>query len=136
MPETTLDKTRTPDQLELGRRMVNTSFEIPLLVTNRLQQPGGRPPYQRARKRYLGGTVPFGWRVGEKGELVEVPEQQIAIQRMKEFRRAGRSLRSIAAEMAEAGHQLSHQGVKEIVGGGATGCDAATRLVKTAEPTR
>jgi putative DNA-invertase from lambdoid prophage Rac len=48
---------------------------------------------QRARKRYLGGTVPFGWRV-EKGELVEVPEQQMAIQRMKEFRRAGRSLRT------------------------------------------
>jgi DNA invertase Pin-like site-specific DNA recombinase len=67
---------------------------------------------QRARKRYLGGTVPFGWRVGEKGELVEVPEQQMAIQRMKEFRRAGRSLRSIAAEMAKTGHQLSHQGVK------------------------
>jgi hypothetical protein len=45
----------------------------------------------------------------------------MAIQRMKEFRRAGRSLRSIAAEMAKTGHQLSHQGVKEIVGGGPTG---------------
>src|SRR5215813_12426615 len=31
---------------------------------------------QRKRHRYLGGKLPFGWKVGPDGELVEVPEQQ------------------------------------------------------------
>src|SRR5580700_3672079 len=31
---------------------------------------------QRKRNRYLGGIVPFGWRIGEDGALVEAPEQQ------------------------------------------------------------
>jgi hypothetical protein len=31
---------------------------------------------QRSRGRYLGGTVPFGYRLGEGGELVGIPEQQ------------------------------------------------------------
>ena len=71
---------------------------------------------QRSRGRYLGGTVPFGWRVGAAGELVEVPEQRLAIRRMAEMRRGGASLRAIAAAMAEAGHRLSHEGVKKIIG--------------------
>jgi putative DNA-invertase from lambdoid prophage Rac len=71
---------------------------------------------QRARGRYLGGTVPFGWRVGDAGELVEVPEQRLAIRRMAEMRRGGASLRAIAAAMAGAGHRLSHEGVKKIIG--------------------
>jgi hypothetical protein len=71
---------------------------------------------KRARGRYLGGIVPFGWRLGDAGELVEVPEQQQAIQRMRELRRAGKPLRAIAGEMAAAGHQLSHAGVAKILG--------------------
>jgi putative DNA-invertase from lambdoid prophage Rac len=54
---------------------------------------------QKARNRYLGGTVPFGYAVGEAGDLVELPEQQAAIKRMIKLRRAGRSLRSIAVTM-------------------------------------
>ena len=34
---------------------------------------------QRARNRYLGGAVPFGWQVGEDGELIEDPKQQAAM---------------------------------------------------------
>jgi putative DNA-invertase from lambdoid prophage Rac len=41
---------------------------------------------QRSRGRYLGGTVPFGYRVGENGELVEIPEQQEAIRTMSPSR--------------------------------------------------
>jgi hypothetical protein len=41
---------------------------------------------QRKRQRYLGGIVPFGWRIGEDGALVE---QQRAIQRIVERRRKG-----------------------------------------------
>jgi hypothetical protein len=33
---------------------------------------------QRARDRYLGGIAPFGWCVGDDGELTEVPAQQAA----------------------------------------------------------
>jgi putative DNA-invertase from lambdoid prophage Rac len=70
---------------------------------------------QRARGRYLGGIVPFGWRIGDTGALVEVPEQQQAIRRMRELRQAGKTLRAIAFEMTEAGHQVSHAGVAKIL---------------------
>ena len=33
---------------------------------------------QRQRGRYLGGAVPWGYRVGEAGELMPIPEQQAA----------------------------------------------------------
>jgi DNA invertase Pin-like site-specific DNA recombinase len=70
---------------------------------------------QRARGRYLGGSVPFGWRLGETGELVEVPAEQEAIAQMVALRRQGLSLRGVAARMAAAGHQVTHAGVAKIV---------------------
>ena len=41
---------------------------------------------QRQRGRYLGGTAPWGDRVGDAGELVPVPEQQAALERMRQLR--------------------------------------------------
>ena len=38
---------------------------------------------QSQRGRFLGGTAPFGYRNGEAGDLVPVPEQQAAIRRMR-----------------------------------------------------
>src|SRR5207248_6676472 len=70
---------------------------------------------QRKRQRYLGGIVPFGWRIGEDGTLIEVPEQQLAIQRIFELRRNGLSLRAISASIAAEGVQLSHEGVKSVL---------------------
>ena len=70
---------------------------------------------QRARGRYLGGIVPFGYVVGAEGALEARPDQQAAIARMRDLRRAGGSLRFIAAEMRLAGHSLSHEGVKGIL---------------------
>jgi putative DNA-invertase from lambdoid prophage Rac len=70
---------------------------------------------QRKRQRYLGGIVPFGWRIGEDGALVEVPEQQRAIQRIIELRRAGLSLRSISTAIRKEGIRLSHEGVKNVL---------------------
>jgi putative DNA-invertase from lambdoid prophage Rac len=69
---------------------------------------------QRRRQRYLGGIVPFGWRV-ENGDLVEVPEQQAAITRARKMRAKGLSLRAISAALGENGIRLSHEGVKRIV---------------------
>lgn len=70
---------------------------------------------QKARGRYLGGIVPFGWQVGEDGELVEDDAQQTAIRRMVELRRAGQSLRAISDAMKAEGFNVSHEGVKKIV---------------------
>lgn len=70
---------------------------------------------QKARNRYLGGTVPFGWRLGDGGELVAHAPEQAAIHRMVESRRAGRSLRAIADEMKTEGFDLSHVGVKNVI---------------------
>src|SRR4051812_1708222 len=50
---------------------------------------------QKARNRYLGGREPFGWRVGDDGALIEIPEQQAAIQRMVEMRETGAPYRTI-----------------------------------------
>src|SRR6202012_5945003 len=65
---------------------------------------------QRTRGRYLGGVPPFGWRVGEDGQLVAVPEQQAALVRMRALRAEGSPLRAIAQQMAADGVRSSHAG--------------------------
>jgi DNA invertase Pin-like site-specific DNA recombinase len=79
---------------------------------------------QRARNRFLGGTVPYGWRVGDGGELVEVPEQKAVIQQILALRSQGLSLRAIAARLAELGVTVSHMAVQRIVNsdGSRIGC--------------
>ena len=67
---------------------------------------------QRQRGRYLGGKVPFGWRVGEDGALIEMPEQQWALKRMRRLRDQGLPLRAIADRMGAFGITISHMGVK------------------------
>jgi len=80
---------------------------------------------QRKRQRYLGGIVPFGWRTGEDGALVEVPEQQRVIQRIVELRRKGLSLRAISASIAADGVKLSHEGVKNVLAAASNRLDVA-----------
>jgi putative DNA-invertase from lambdoid prophage Rac len=75
---------------------------------------------QRKRQRYLGGIVPFGWRIGADGALIEEPGQQSAIKRIIELRRDGLSLRAISASIAAEGVKLSHEGVKKILAGAGT----------------
>jgi hypothetical protein len=66
---------------------------------DRLARHRDPPTNQRQRGRYLGGKPPFGWRVGEDGELVAVPEQQRALKRMREMRAKGLALQVIADKM-------------------------------------
>jgi putative DNA-invertase from lambdoid prophage Rac len=80
---------------------------------------------QRKRQRYLGGIVPFGWRIGDDGALVEAPEQQRAIQRIVELRRKGVSLRAISASIAADGVKLSHEGVKNVLAAAGNRLDVA-----------
>ena len=70
---------------------------------------------QKARGRYLGGRVPFGFRVGESGDLVEQEAEQEAIRAMVSMRAQGIALRPIAAAMAERGFRISHEAVKQVV---------------------
>jgi DNA invertase Pin-like site-specific DNA recombinase len=70
---------------------------------------------QRIRGRYLGGKVPWGWRADDRGELVPVPAQQLAIERMRALRAQGVSLRSVAEQMAAEGVRISHVGVKNTL---------------------
>jgi DNA invertase Pin-like site-specific DNA recombinase len=70
---------------------------------------------QRARGRYLGGKVPFGWRVGSEGELVEVEAEQEAIHEMKALRASGKPLRAISVAMKAKGINISHEGVAGVL---------------------
>jgi putative DNA-invertase from lambdoid prophage Rac len=70
---------------------------------------------QKARGRYLGGKVPFGYRVGNDGVLVEHEGEQEAIRAMVVMRGRGIALRPIAAAMAERGFRISHEAVKHAV---------------------
>jgi Resolvase, N terminal domain len=51
---------------------------------------------QKARGRYLGGKVPFGFRRGDGGELVPHEAEQEAIREMAALRAQGKALRAIA----------------------------------------
>jgi putative DNA-invertase from lambdoid prophage Rac len=67
---------------------------------------------QRARGRYLGGIMPFGYRRGEGGELVPVDAEQEAIREMVALRGQGKALRAIAEAMRAKGVRVSHEGVR------------------------
>jgi putative DNA-invertase from lambdoid prophage Rac len=67
---------------------------------------------QKARGRYLGGSIPFGYRLGDDGELVPHKAEQEAIREMFALKAQGRSLRVIAAEMQAKGCKVSHMAVQ------------------------
>ena len=77
---------------------------------------------QRARGRYLGGKVPFGYRV-EGGALVPVPEQQAAVKTILRLGRGTRnrkplSLRKITDEVrGRHGLEIGRMAVKRILDG-------------------
>ena len=73
---------------------------------------------QKARKRFLGGNRPFGYRVGDEGELVDDEAEQEAIREMVRLRLEERQpLRVVVEAMAAKGHKLSLQGVDNLVKG-------------------
>ena len=70
---------------------------------------------QKARGRYLGGIMPFGYRRGEHGELVLHEAEQAAIREMVALRAQGNALRAIAEAMQAKGFKISHEGVKGVL---------------------
>ena len=65
--------------------------------------------------RFLGGSVPFGYRVENK-LLVEVPEEQRAVREMRRLRKQGQSLRAIAEKVSEKlNRKIAHGTVKQVL---------------------
>jgi putative DNA-invertase from lambdoid prophage Rac len=70
---------------------------------------------QRQRGRYLGGKVPWGWKVGDAGDLLPEPTKRTALKQMRKMRAEGASLRAISDKMKAAGLSVTHQGVKNAL---------------------
>jgi putative DNA-invertase from lambdoid prophage Rac len=71
---------------------------------------------QKERNRFLGGTVPFGWKLADDGLLVEDAQAQAAIATMREARVTGGSLRYCAELVRERhGIEVSHMTVKRVL---------------------
>jgi hypothetical protein len=66
---------------------------------------------QKARGRSLGGSIQFGYRLGDDGALVPLEPEQEAIREMIALQSQGRSLRAIAAEMQAKGFMINHVSV-------------------------
>jgi putative DNA-invertase from lambdoid prophage Rac len=71
---------------------------------------------QRTRGRYLGGKVPFGFRVGSDGELVPDQDQQAAIRAARAMRQEGRPLRTIQASLDAQGHVIALSALHRVLG--------------------
>jgi putative DNA-invertase from lambdoid prophage Rac len=69
---------------------------------------------QKARGRFLGGSIPFGFRVVD-GELVADEHEHEAIREMVALKAQGKSLRIIAQEMGSKGFKISHETVAAIL---------------------
>ena len=69
---------------------------------------------QRERGRYLGGKVPFGFRV-DGAALVPHPEEQAVIRRAQEMRADGRTLRAIQAALREGGQAVSLDALHRVL---------------------
>lgn len=70
---------------------------------------------QKARGRYLGGKIPFGYRKGDEGQLIEHEGEQAAIAEMIALRAEGKALRAIAATLQAKGFRISHEGVAGVL---------------------
>jgi DNA invertase Pin-like site-specific DNA recombinase len=62
---------------------------------------------QKERGRYLGGRVPFGYRVGPDGDLVSDTAQQSAIETAHRLHGEGVAMRAILTALEADGHHLS-----------------------------
>jgi DNA invertase Pin-like site-specific DNA recombinase len=74
---------------------------------------------QKARGRYLGGTVPFGYGIeianGGVPVLAPLEGEQSAIQKALEMSAGGASLRKIAAALKADGYAISHAAVQRVL---------------------
>lgn len=72
---------------------------------------------QKNRGKYLGGPIPYGWMLGEEGELVPKPDEQRAIARVLQLREDNHSLRQIDKILKQEGLRSSYATVRRIAQG-------------------
>lgn len=72
---------------------------------------------QKKRGRYLGGKIPFGYRVGNDGNLIAINEEQQVIGVALAMRAEGKPLRAIRERLADLGFKLSLDAVHRMTGG-------------------
>jgi DNA invertase Pin-like site-specific DNA recombinase len=71
---------------------------------------------QRQRNRYLGGIVPFGFRVGDDGSLVPDAAEQALIAHARALRADGATLRAIQAVLeTQHGRRLSLDALHRVL---------------------
>jgi DNA invertase Pin-like site-specific DNA recombinase len=112
---------------DLGGDVLNSPFStamftiIAALAQLRREEIAGRVKWakrdQKARGRYLGGTVPFGFRLDDNGALEEDSEQQRALAVARDLHGKGTSLRKISAHLLDLGHKVSHVTLSGILNG-------------------
>jgi putative DNA-invertase from lambdoid prophage Rac len=97
--------------LDLGGDMASEGEMGPRLAEAIRQ----RKKDDKARGRYAGGTVPFGFERSDDGKLSKDKAKQLAIALMVEMKADGKSLRGIAAAVAAQGFKITHAGVAGIL---------------------
>lgn len=70
---------------------------------------------EKEKGRFLGGSRPFGHRIGDDGELIPDESEQILINRAVDLRKQGKSLRAISEAVSIGATKLSHVTVKRIL---------------------
>jgi putative DNA-invertase from lambdoid prophage Rac len=70
---------------------------------------------QKRRGRHLGGSRPFGFRIGKDGSLIEDEAEQAAIRKAKAMKAEGASLRDIQAALVADCHKVSHVAVSKFL---------------------
>ncbi|CAM3137415.1 resolvase [Komagataeibacter xylinus] len=71
---------------------------------------------QKSRGRYLGGKVPFGFTVGNGGDLVEVPEEQEVIAQAMHLRtKMLLPLRKVREALISKGHHISLSALHRVL---------------------
>ena len=68
--------------------------------------------HKKNKQEKTGGTLPYGYVLGLKGKLFELPKEQEVIQLIFDFKQAGLSYRAIARKLEERGIKTKTGGSK------------------------
>jgi site-specific DNA recombinase len=77
--------------------------------------------HMRHSGKYLGGSRPFGYQfgppedIGKARSLIEEPDEQAAIARMRVMRSQGATLFAIRDAMRGTGYRISHETVRKLL---------------------
>jgi putative DNA-invertase from lambdoid prophage Rac len=82
---------------------------------------------QRDRGRYLGGKVPFGYRVTAGGALMEDAAEQEAIAAALRMRRGGAKMRAVQTALEAQGHRLALSALHRVLQEAGTDLSPATQ---------